>query len=135
MLKDIARPVHKTQVFYELVFDDGENNGYGFPCDKDGNLDPGMSKTALETLAYAKAHPEDFVRYNEVVRFERNHTELGYGTCSCGSKVVLQDVYYGACQCGNCGRWYNLFGQELLSPEYWEEDPSEEGDYYGDGLN
>jgi hypothetical protein len=27
----------------------------------------------------------------------------------------------GACQCENCGQWYNIFGQELIDPEYWED--------------
>ena len=36
--------------------------------------------------------------------------------------VYLYDRYRAACQCPKCGRWYNLFGQELLPPEMWEED-------------
>ena len=43
--------------------------------------------------------------------------------------VELWDQYYGACQCPECGKWYNLFGQSLLPPDCWEEDPSEE-EYY-----
>lgn len=43
------------------------------------------------------------------------------GKCSCGREVILDADYSGAVQCG-CGRWYNLFGQELRDPRYWEED-------------
>lgn len=28
----------------------------------------------------------------------------------------------GACQCPKCGKWYNIFGQALLDPEFWEDD-------------
>jgi hypothetical protein len=30
-------------------------------------------------------------------------------------------------RCEKCGQWYNLFGQALVDPEYWEDD-----DYYGE---
>lgn len=129
MLKDITRPKRKVFVEYELVFDDGANNGFGFPCDAAGNPLPGLMPEAIENLEWAKRHPEKFVRFNEVVEFRRFRTEPGHGTCSCGAEVTLEDVYYGACPCENCGRWYNLFGQELLEPEYWETDPSD--DEYG----
>ena len=46
-----------------------------------------------------------------------------------GNLLELWDQYYGACRCPKCGKWYNLFGQSLLSPDYWEMDPSEE-EYY-----
>jgi hypothetical protein len=28
----------------------------------------------------------------------------------------------GANECPHCGQWYNVFGQELLPPDQWEED-------------
>ena len=43
------------------------------------------------------------------------------GKCSCGAEVILDSDYYGAVRC-DCGRWYNLFGQSLKDPKYWEED-------------
>ena len=126
MLKNITRPENKVVVSYDLTFDDGHHNGFGFPCDRDGNLLPGLSEAALDNLKWAQAHPEQFRRYNEVVRYDHHYTEPGHGTCCCGQEVILEDRYYGACQCDNCGRWYNLYGQELLPPEYWEEDPSDD---------
>jgi hypothetical protein len=43
------------------------------------------------------------------------------GICSCGRDVVLECDHAGAVRC-ECGKWYNLFGQELRDPEYWEDD-------------
>ena len=43
------------------------------------------------------------------------------GLCSCGKEVVLESDYNGAVQC-ECGKWYNVFGQELIDPKYWEDD-------------
>ena len=47
MLLDYVPSEPKEEVWYELCYDDGENNGYGFPCDESGNLFP-MSNAALE---------------------------------------------------------------------------------------
>ena len=64
---------------------------------------------------------------------EREHTivEPAVGKCSCGCEVELDAdfAYHGAVQCEKCGQWYNLFGQKLVSPEYWEEDDDDD-DYY-----
>lgn len=124
MLKNIIPSEWKTDVYYELVFDDGHNNGYGFPCDKSGNLFD-MQDCARENLEWAKAHPEKFKRFGVVVTYKNRYREPAHGTCSCGREVVLEDIYCGACEC-ECGRWYNLYGQELLAPEFWEEDTGDD---------
>lgn len=127
MLTDLTQRERKTIVSFELVFDDGHNNGFGFPCDFDGTVkEESLHPEGRKNLAWCKAHPEKFVRYNEVVTIRREYTEPAHGTCVCGEKVILEDQYYGACQCPNCGRWYNLFGQSLLPPEEWENDPSDD---------
>ena len=126
MLKNVTPRERKTIIEFELVFDDGANNGFGFPCDAQGNLLPGLSEAAHENLEYAMQHPEKFVRFNKVVKYCRSYTEPARGTCSCGAEVELWDQYYGACQCEKCGQWYNLYGQELVPPDQWETDPSEE---------
>ena len=124
MLRELVRAHHTTIVEYELCFDDGHNNGFGFPCDKNGTVN--IQPEAAANLAWCMEHPGKFVRFNEVVRYEREYLEPGRGRCSCGTEVELFDQYYGACQCPNCGRWYNLFGQELLPPDQWECDPADE---------
>ena len=52
---------------------------------------------------------------------EYTYINPAVGLCSCGKEVVLDSDYQGAVRC-ECGRWYNLFGQELRDPKYWEED-------------
>ncbi len=126
MLKDFVRAEYRNVVEYELCFDDGENNGFGFPCDANGNVFPLEHEAARNNLEWCMEHPEKFKRYNAVVRYSRRVKEPAHGICFCGEEVYLFDQYYGACQCPKCGRWYNLFGQEMLPPEYWEHDPSEE---------
>lgn len=125
MLENITRAEWKTDYWYELVYDDGANNGYGFPCSADGEPDPQMTDAARENLEWCRNHPEKFVRFGKVVRFSNRYKEPAKGQCSCGQWVDLVDEYLGACQCERCGKWYNLFGQELQSPEYWETDDEE----------
>lgn len=124
MLKNMTSRERKTIVRFELVFDDGHNCGFGFPCDESGNL-MNLNDDAKKNLEWCKAHPEKFVRVNEVVTIRQTYTEPAHGTCICGATVILENQYYGACQCPECGRWYNLFGQSLLSPDQWVDDPSE----------
>ena len=122
MLSNIIRGEYVTEVRYELAFDDGHGNGYGFPCDANGVVDEGLTPNALSNLEYCRQHPEAFERADEVVEIRLEYKEEDRGTCRCGEMVYLHDQYWAACQCPKCGRWYNLFGQELLPPEMWEED-------------
>lgn len=130
MLKSYTPAEYRTIVEYELVFDDGRNNGYGFPCDKEGKLlqSEEQNPVAHENYRFCMEHPERFERFNRVIRYEHRVRENAHGTCSCGNEFELCDEYYGACQCEKCGKWYNLFGQELLPPDHWEHDPSDEFD-------
>ena len=124
MLKNYIPASHHTVTEYELVFDDGVFNGYGFPCDANGKLLQSEKENPIahENMRRCLEHPERFVRFNKILKHERRVRDNAHGTCSCGNEVELWDQYMGACQCEKCGRWYNLFGQELVAPEYWEED-------------
>ena len=126
MLKNITRRQRKTFFEYRRDFDYGDGSGFCFDCDKDGNLLP-MPEAAMRNYQECLAHPERFETFNKVIRIEHTYTENAHGTCICGRDVELYDQYRGACQC-ECGRWYNLFGQELIDPRYWEDDDE---DYYG----
>lgn len=126
MLKNMTPRERKTDIYYELMFDDGHCNGFGFPCDADGNVLPFENPAAAENLKWCFENPSQFSRYAEVVPFRQTYTEPASGDCSCGERVFLTDEYYGACECPKCGKWYNLFGQEILPPDKWETDPSEE---------
>lgn len=129
MLKNITKRCYVQRIEYELVFMYDGDSGYGFPCDEHGNVTTTLSPDALTNLEYCKSHPELFEVYNKVVANEYTDVTPSHGTCSCGNEVTLIDSYYGACSCEKCGRWYNMFGQELLPPEHWDVDPSEE-EYY-----
>ena len=127
------KPSHiETVVEYGLRFFQHEDGGFEFPCDAQGNLLP-MTGEAKANYTWAMQHPEHFPwGYNEVHRYDRQYREPASGDCDCGEHVDLYDEYYGACQCPKCGKWYNLFGQELLPPDEWESDPSED-EYYPEG--
>lgn len=121
MLKNYVPSDWETVTDHTLVFDDGRGNGLCFYCDEDGNLlDP--NPAALRNLEWAKGHPENYVRAGKFIHRERRIRTPAHGTCECGQEILLVSDYMGACNCPNCGRWYNLFGQELLPPEQWEED-------------
>lgn len=125
MIKDFKQGEWVTQYWYELTYDDGAFNGYGFPCDENGNPAPDMNPAALKNLEWCREHPEKFVRFGEVVKHKHSYRENPSGTCRCGERIELWNEYYGACQCPKCGKWYNLFGQELNPPKDWEEDDDE----------
>lgn len=122
MLKEYIPSCIEEVVDYSLVYDDGIGNGFWFPCDKEGNLLPGVTDAARENQSFCFRHPERYTRWNKVVERRRDERTSPVGICECGAKIDLYDSYLGACECPGCGKWYNLFGQELLPPENWQED-------------
>ena len=120
MIKDFKLGEYVTRISYELAFDDGRNNGFGFPCDENGNVKI-TNEGAAVNYAYCMAHPEKFKRWNKVVKHEYSYRENNSGTCECGERIELYNQYMGACQCPNCGQWYNLHGQYLKDPSEWED--------------
>ena len=123
MLKNYTPSKREEKVTYELQFYVDRNGGYGFPCDKDGNLLMNeMNEYSLKNYKDAMAHPERYkTSYNKVVEIRNRYRVPAHGTCHCGEEVYMENQYMGACQCPNCGQWYNLVGQELLPPDQWEE--------------
>ena len=122
MLSNIVRPERKLEVTYGLRFFVDAGGGSEFPCDADGNVKlNSMTEAVKNNYKSCLAHPEKFLyAYNKVHKYSRWTKNTPYGTCHCGERVYLFDEYMGACQCGECGQWYNLFGQELLPPSDWE---------------
>jgi len=121
MLTNIVDSEWKEHAWHELAFDDGRGNGFAFPCDELGNVPEDLNPAARENLDYCRQHPEKFARFAEVVTIRQQYRDPAHGRCECGREVYLQNQYYGACSC-ECGRWYNLFGQELTPPSEWEPD-------------
>jgi hypothetical protein len=122
MLKIIKERTPETIIDYTIEFEykDDPTSGFVFPANSDGT--PALDKMPPEAKAnYEKCLTDD--RLTEAEFKVRKHTYMNpaVGECICGREVVLDADYMGAVQC-ECGRWYNLFGQELRDPEYWERD-------------
>ena len=122
MLKNYTARRYYTAHEYSLEWTDEDGNGCSFPCDASGNLFiSDMSDAALRNLEYCMTHAEDYAHAGEVVHRSWRAHDPAHGTCSCGREVTLWDQYQGACEC-ECGKWYNMFGQELNPPTCWEDD-------------
>lgn len=120
MISNFKNGEEKTDVWYELVFDDGHYNGFYFPCDKDGNVS-NLNEGMQANYEFCKANPDRFVRFGKVVEQKRRYTEPNTGECECGEVIELYNQYLGACECPKCGRWYNIWGQELNPPHTWSD--------------
>ena len=106
---------------FRLIGDD-TGSGYTFPVNQKGEVDlERLPECAQKSYVYCLAHPDKFEDIG-VVKTERTVVDHGAVRCHCGEVVDLEDRYLGACSCPKCGQWYNLFGQELKSPEYWEDE-------------
>ena len=128
MLNNIVRPEPYLETSYELRFYVDAGGGFAFPCNADGIVTYSkMTEAAIENYHYCMEHPEKFPYYYNL-KFERKRwiKDNPYGICRCGERVDLVNEYMGACQCPKCGQWYNLFGQELLPPDEWEESIDED---------
>ena len=103
-----------------LEFDSKETPGWGYRFDLDDNDNPIFnSDAARKNYEFAHNNP-DFAEYKAT--YDTKHVEPAKGQCSCGEVVALVDQYYGAFSCPKCGKWYNMFGQELLHPKYWDRE-------------
>ena len=125
MLKNYTPTDWKLEISYSLDFTNEYGDGFSFPCNSDGVIEFFNSPEAEKNYNYCIEHPESFYTFKKLIRHKHQIKIPPHGICSCGREIDLYDEYYGACQC-DCGKWYNLFGQELLAPQYWECDPSEE---------
>jgi hypothetical protein len=121
------RKVRKEKSYW-INFDckQDETWGFIFPANSDGTpVLEQMSDEAKQNYYECEMNVDKYNRWFE----EREHTivEPAVGKCHCGCEVELDAdfAYHGAVQCEKCGQWYNLFGQKLINPEYWEDD-----DYY-----
>jgi hypothetical protein len=122
MLKIIEeRTLEIVKEYYiNFWYKDDPEAGFCFPATRSG--EPDFSCMSPE----AKANYEACLTDERLTEAEFEPREYSYinpaiGLCSCGKEVVLECDHAGAVRC-ECGRWYNLFGQELRDPEYWEED-------------
>ena len=122
MIKIIKERTPETIVDYtiEFLYKDDPNAGFMFPALPNG--EPDFDNMPPEAKAnYEKCLTDDRLTEAEFLKGTRTYWAPAIGKCICGRKVVLDADYQGAVRC-ECGKWYNLFGQELRDPQYWEED-------------
>lgn len=122
-MAEIIENAHvSTERFQERSFlrRDDPNSGFAFAV-KDGEVDFSvMSEGAEENFKYCVEHPEIFIDEGIITR-EYDVPIPAQLRCDCGETFYLENDYYGAYQCPNCGQWYNWVGQHLKPPEEWEE--------------
>jgi hypothetical protein len=122
MLKIIKERTPETIIdrYIEFKYKDDPNAGFVFPAKANG--EPDFTKMCPEAVAnYRSCLMDGRLAEPEFIKDERTYINPAVGKCICGAEVVLDSDYAGAVRC-ECGRWYNLFGQELRDPKYWEED-------------
>ena len=122
MLKIIKERTPETMIAYyiEYTYKDDPEAGFCFPATCHG--DPDFDHMPPEALAnYEKCLTDDRLNGPEFTKHEWTYMNPAIGICSCGRDLVLECDYAGAVRC-DCGKWYNLFGQELRDPKYWEDD-------------
>ena len=120
MLKIIKERTPETITTHriEFFYSEDRNVGFCFPANPDGTI-------ALDQMIdEAKVNYEYCLTNTDLIGPEFNTYTNTYinpavGRCTCGADIVLENKYLGATDC-KCGRWYNLFGQELTDPKYWE---------------
>ena len=122
MLKIVREraPEEIVDRYIEFDYKDDPDAGFRFPALANG--EPDFKHMMPEAKAnYERCLTDDRLTAPEFIVDKRTYMNPAVGKCSCGKEVVLDCDYIGAVRC-ECGRWYNLFGQELRDPEYWEDD-------------
>lgn len=97
---------------YMLSFHDSYGSGYGFDCDKNGQILGDRHATWRTSVDYAIAgycEGKYDIRIFDMSR-DLKHYE---GTCDCGKDLVAYGGY-DEFEC-ECGAEYNIFGQRLRS--------------------
>ncbi len=113
--REWVEEIHKER-FFHLIGETDQYAGIYIPLDENDNLSftgEGMK----ENYEFALNHPE---KYEDMgIRTEkRRYKNDAIALCECGKEIELYDAYLGACDCPYCGRWHNLFGQELTPPPW-----------------
>lgn len=123
MIKDFVRrrTIETTDYILCFYYKDW-GCGFGFPCNKNGIVDVDKLEPAgRKNYEWCISNPQEFEYFAVVDKNIRRYHENASGVCSCGNRIELWDQYMGACECPHCGKWYNLFGQELNHPDTWKD--------------
>lgn len=122
-MKWIRRRERVTVTNYsrEFVWRDNKHSGFGFPCDKDGNINqlPDMAKENWDRCISGEYDVID----KGVVQYAHSYMEPAVIECVCGSEVELNSSWANSCE--KCNREYNMGGQLLAPREQWGEETGE----------
>ncbi len=123
MIEIIREREQKKDSWFELVFEwnDGSGAGFAFPCNEDGTLRPQKSESAVDSYFSCVNGEYDVTRVG-VQKRKTSWWEPRVGRCHCGEEIELSG--FANC-CDECGRFYNMSGQELRDPSEWGEDTGE----------
>lgn len=113
-------PIKFRDYKIEYRYKEDPEAGFSFPATSHGDPDFSAMGPSM-ILNYERCTTNKDLTEAEFVKHEWTYMEPALGICSCGKEVVLECDHAGAVRC-ECGKWYNLFGQELRDPKYWEED-------------
>lgn len=122
MIKIIKQREPETIIdrYIEFTYKDDPEAGFVFPALPNGEPDFANMPDAAQTN-YMNCLNDDRLEGPEFKVEKREYMNPAVGECICGREVILDAGYGDAIMC-DCGKWYNLYGQELLPPEYWEDD-------------
>lgn len=122
----IIEPAHRVRIERKVrLFEFLEDRNCGFQFDVVDGSPVFPTEAAKRNFEHCLSHPEEY-EDKGIVTLEISGWQDAKAICECGKTILLYNAYHGACQCEHCGRWHNLFGQELLPPEYWDMSGDEE---------
>lgn len=114
----IKQRERKEEIYYTYDFERGDGSGFTFPCNSIGEVQ--LNEYNKESYDYCIQHKDEF-EWEGILKHKNHYIEPAIGRCVCGEEFELIDQYMGACECPGCGQWYNIYGQSLINPEYWED--------------
>lgn len=121
MLKNIQRG--KTELIEDYCigfrWSHDPDGGFSFPCSANGEVDLDENPGMIENLAACLFGVYD-VDFEGIIDRSFVYEYPTYGECACGEIVYLEHDYGHGIDC-ECGRIYNLSGQELAPRSQWEE--------------
>ena len=122
MIPIIRKREQVSQVSYSLSFETSPGCGFGFPCDKDGNIDrDNLNPAALENLRKCETR-EYKVSNPQIKQYINRYIDPALAKCICGHTIELA-AFTNTCE--RCNRDYNMSGQELAPRSQWGEETGE----------
>lgn len=116
---------HRELRFYRLDEKPRYGPYYAFEVDANGEIDL-EALTPIQRESLMRASDRTVYHEPELVEYETTSTIPAHGTCTCGELVWCDDPLWNSCQ---CGRYYNMSGQEVNPPH---SGPYETGEMYSD---